>query len=374
MEVVRGEDFEACFESGVTGLVGTVTLMVIDNVGGIYYSASTADIIETPAGSGNYCATRDGINVLGHYTLVWSEDGTYDDDKTTIDDLFVIASGAPSFPPLPSGDTGGPVDGPCFAWCAPEDVALCCGVEVGSDFDLFDEAITSASMLLYRLSGRQWKGQCERVVRANGSVPCGFQVLARGHVVNGGAGWMDWDGRFPANRILLPNYPVTEITQVLIDGDIVPEDEYRLDGWRFLQRMADADGNAQAWPAWARIDLESTEDHTFEVSYLHGTNPPQPGIDAAQQLACEIYKSCPGNEGVGTCALPKGTTKVVRAGIEITLDALRFDRKTGSWKTGMKLVDLFLNAYNPHGIKRPPAIWSADAPQFAQEVGTTLGS
>jgi hypothetical protein len=123
--------------------------------------------------------------------------------------------------------------------------------------------------------------------------------------------------------------------------------------------MADVDGNRQFWPSCQRLDLDDTEEGTFSVSYLHGVNVPQPGKDAAAQLACEIYKSCPGNEGVGTCALPKNATRVTKQGITIELGALGFDRRKG-WDTGMKLVDAFLSAYNPQGKRRRPAIWSPD--------------
>jgi hypothetical protein len=169
---------------------------------------------------------------------------------------------------------------------------------------------------------------------------------------------------------------VTEITEVKVDGDVLTADEYRLDGWQWLTRMADADGDAQSWPAGQRMDRVATEDQTFQVSYLFGQNPPEPGILAAGQLACEIYKSCPGNEGVGdgNCAIPKNATRVTRTGITIELGILHFDKVQGRWDTGMKLVDLFLNAYNPNALRRRPLIWSPDAPRMAREVGTALGS
>src|SRR4029077_3562115 len=132
------------------GQVGIVSLMLIDNDGGIFWPAATTDIVESPAASGIYCANRTAPIVVGQYTLVWSIDGTYDPTTVGIEDLLVL-SPTPSFPPLVPGDQdAGPVDGPCFGGGAAEDVANCCEVEVGSDFDLFDESASAASQLLYR--------------------------------------------------------------------------------------------------------------------------------------------------------------------------------------------------------------------------------
>jgi hypothetical protein len=372
VNVERGADFEACYDSGVAGQVGTVSLMLVDNDGGIFWPADTDDIVETPAGSGIYCANRTAPIIVAQYTMVWSIDGTYDPATVGIEDLFVLAVGTSTGPPLVPGDQeGGPSVGPCFGWVAAEDVAECCSIEVGSTPELFEPAATSASQLLYMLSGKQWKGSCERVVRPHSDFPCGLQVTSGGYVIGYEGAPTDAD----FSKVLLPNYPVTEIVQVLIDGVALAEDEYRLDGWRWLQRMDDADGNAQSWPGPQRIGRNDTEEDTWSIRYMHGQNPPQPGVDAAAQLACEIYKSCPGNEGVGgECKIPSNATRVTAQGITIELGALHFDHSKRRWDTGMKLVDSFLNAYNPDAVRRQPLIWSPDHPRMAREVGTVLGS
>lgn len=372
MDVERGVDFETCFDSGLAGQVGTVSLMLIDNDGGIFWPASTAGIVESPAASGNYCANRTAPIIVEQYTLIWSIDGTYDPDTIGIEGLRVLAAGT-TFPPLtPVASDSGPAFGPCSGWVDAEDVAACCSIEVGSSPELFEQAATSATQLLYLLSGKTIKGVCERVVRPPSDFPCGLQVTSGGYVI----GYEDAPSDADWSRILLPNYPVTEIVQVLVDGVALDADEYRLDGWRWLQRMDDADGNAQSWPGPQRMGRNDSDDDTFSVRYLHGINPPQPAIDAAAQLACEVYKSCPGNEGVGDgeCKIPSNARTITRQGITIQLGALHFDVTKKRWDTGMKLVDAFLNAYNPDAVRRQPMIWSPDAPQFAREVGTALGS
>lgn len=377
MDAVRSEPFESCIESGITGLVGTISWMLIDNTGAITFAASTAGIIETPAGSGIYCVTKTAPPVIGDYSIIWSTDGTFDENSVTIEGLTVHSSAASiDFGPLLPAEVLAPVSGPCGAWTTVEDIADCCEITVGSSLDVFEDAMVAATQVLYELSGRQFNPGCERVVRPQiDAWPCGTQVLSRGHVIT-------WDGdRWSdgLSRALLPNYPVTEIVAVMVDGAVIPADGYRLDGWRWLTRMADADGDAQAWPDWQRLDRDDTEDSTFSVRYLFGQNPPAIGSMAAAQLSCEIYKACPGNEGVGgDCAIPKNAVRVSRQGITIELTSFYFDsgRSSGQrgWKTGMNKVDWFLNTYNPNGIRRRPLIWSPDAPHHAVEVGTTMGS
>lgn len=374
IDAVRNEDFESCFESGITGLVGTVSWQLIDNLGAIVYAPSTADIIETPADSGIYCTVKVAPPVIGTYSILWSEDGSFDEDRSTIDDLVVHSSvGSIDFGPLLPADIDAPVVGPCGAWTTVEDIAECCSVSVGSSPELFEDAAVAATQWLFEKSARQWNPGCERVVRPlTGDWPCGVQVLSRGHIVN-------WDGfqwSDGLSRVLLPNYPVTEIVQVKIDNVVLSADEYRLDGWRWLTRMADSDGDAQSWPDWQRKDRDDDQPDTFSVRYMFGQNPPAIGSMAAAQLACEIYKSCPGNEGVGggDCKIPKNATRVTRTGITVELGNLNYDKLTGQWNTGMSYVDMFLNGYNPNGLRRRPLIWSPDAPRFAEEVGTALGS
>lgn len=253
--------------------------------------------------------------------------------------------------------------GPCEPWIDPQDVALCCDAEVGSNYELFAGAARAATEVLFPLSGRQFHGVCERTVRAGQDVPCGLQVLSRGHIVG-------WDGSFETSAVLLPNYPVVEITEVKIDGSVLDVSEYRLDRWRWLERKADSDGNRQVWPAWGRADRDTTEEDTFSVSYRFGANPPTIGVLAASQLACEIYKSCPNTEGVdAACKIPKNATRVTRQGVTIEMSALSYSQKERAWVTGMDLVDKFLNATNPNGLKRRPMIVDPAETQFAYEVG-----
>ncbi len=192
-----------------------------------------------------------------------------------------------------------PTTGPCEAWCSPEDVLACCAGEITSDTAVLEDSCMAATELLYALSGRQFTGDCTQTVR-----PCvdgcgcwpynvmpGLSYGAPQYPVGAG-GWGPWGfwgsgwgwgadscGCTPISRALLPGYPVTAITEVKIDGDVISSDEYRLDGFRWLTRLYSPDGERQWWPGCQNLGLPDTE-----VG------------QAAAQLACDIYNSCSGGE------------------------------------------------------------------------------
>lgn len=359
MYVEASSPFEAVLESGQPGLVGSIEVKVIDNDGATVIGPTTLNIAEDGV-SGIYLWNAPAApGPLGQYTIVWSLDGSFDDDTVAVEDLIVVEQTAGVLPPIPAPDDGGYAIGPCTAWTTAEEVAECCSVTVGTDTFLFDSAVETASQVLYENSGKQFKGLCSRTVRPCSPVcGCGWQVLARGYVIWHGDSWIcngESVGCCGTSDIDLPGAPVRTITEVKIDGVAIDPTGYRLVRRSLLRRT-----NGEVWPGCQNLEDADTEEGTFSVSYTYGSAIPSAGRDAAKQLACEIYKSCPGNEGVGDCAIPKNATRVTKQGITIELGALRFDRRQG-WKTGMKLVDLFLNTYNPYGKRRAPAVWSPDA-------------
>jgi hypothetical protein len=143
---------------------------------------------------------------------------------------------------------------------------------------------------------------------------------------------------------------VREIIEVKIDGVVLADTEYELKDWKDLIRK-----NGESWPNCQRIDLDDTEEGTWSVRYTYGQNPPWIGQMAARELACELYKSCTGDSLGLECALPSGVTRMQRQGITIERDPFtRWGRQEGIWRTGLPQVDLFLNTYNPSGVRRRP--------------------
>lgn len=303
-----------------------------------------------------------------HYQCI----GTGLVQATSEGDFTVLASSL-------TDDTTLPQHGPCTVWVDSQDVSSCCGDPVGVDLTQF---AVEASQLLFMASGRQFPGVCERTVRPCSNNWCGFQVIeGSNHVIGpwdwgGGYGWSGsswWWGNqagcgcSPLDRIKLAGYPIREIVEVKIDGAVIPElNNYRLDQRRYLTRIADASGNVQFWPSCQHMNEADTEVGTFSVTYRYGIEPPLAGIHAARQLACELYQACTGGE----CKLPTGTATITRAGIKIERQFFARDKRTGTWGTGLNMVDLFLNTYNRAGLTRRPSIYSPNrSSRYPHSVG-----
>lgn len=375
MYVVGASDpFEIAIGIGESGLVGTLEAAIEDNDGNVVIGPTAANITEIvisaiPTGvySWNVPAAP---AALGQYTVVASPDGTWDPDTNTApDDIVVVESSVAPFPPIPPPAEGGITLGPCSAWVTGDEVAACCTVESSSGA-IFDDVADQASQLLFQLSGRQFSGLCqtETPVRPYcDSCWCGYQILSRGYVIG------PWDYGYPLylcdtcliacspSRVKLAGYPVREILEVKIDGAVVDPGEYNVWNHRYLTRLNDA-----RWPVMQDLTLPDTEDNTFSVTYTYGASPPLMGAQAAAQLACELYQACTGGE----CALPVGTTRVIQQ--NVVVEKLAFTQwafRDRRWQTGLTMVDMFLNAYNPAGLQRRPVFWSPGKRQYAQQFG-----
>lgn len=352
IEVDPAEVFEAIYESGVAGLAGVVAVAIHDNQSLVVYGPTTLQIVELIVDSeptGTYRANLTAPAAEGHYTINWSNDGSFDPDAGgAVEDLFV----ADSTFDLPSLGPGVSDSILCSAWTTVEDLADCCSAAIASDTRLAEAAIVAASEILYEASGRQWAGICERTVRPcdpSGLCGCGVQVLSRGHLV----GWSDcWGGGgcgcTPVSQVKLAGH-VREISEVKIDGVVIDPSGYFVERNRYLIRR-----NPDRWPPCQTMDLPDTEPGTFSVTYSYGKAPPVAGQLAAAALACETIKACtPDIE----CALPQGVTRVTRVGI--TYERTFFVRnRDGVWATGIGAVDTFLNSFNPNGIPRRAVFWS----------------
>jgi hypothetical protein len=372
MEQAPDAVFEAIYDSGVTGLVPGIEVAINDNEGNTVFGPTASGIIEIViAGSGTAIYACDALvapHDQGQYSIVWSNDGTFlPDHGVGAEDLLVQITGAEDVPIL-SPDLGGVSVGPCSAWTTSVEIADCCGSAselIGTMTSLLDDARDTASQVLFELSGRRFSGLCLKVGYrpCRNGIECGCmaspQVLSRGHLVTWDWGTGFWScggdlcGCTPLSEVKLSGYPVRAIAQVKVGGEIVDPSLYRLDRKRLLVRK---DGGR--WPACARNDLDDNQPGTFSVNYLFGASVPWAGKQAANQLACEIFKSCAGS-GSGECALPTGVTRVTRQGITFERAFFSRDTQTGAWRTGLALVDMFLNTYNPNGIPRRATFYSA---------------
>ena len=290
----------------------------------------------------------------------------------------VVANGSGEFTVLQSTiapqTVPWPEPGPCVPWIDCGDIRSACATTESDE--LLDGVAAMASQIMFEISGRQFTGNCERTVR-----PCQTEQNDCWT-----AGWNTWSGwpwawgwdsvtwgwydglgchcRCEAlSRVKLPGYPVTQITEVKIDGVVQNPTTYRLDDWRFLTRMRDPldPGTPLFWPGCQILDLDDTESGTWSVSYLSGISPPLAGKAAATALACELL---PGAD----CKLPSGAVRIVRQGI--TIDKLQpLATMLLQGMTGIVAIDSFMASVNPSRLKRRPSVWSANGPKYARSVG-----
>lgn len=285
----------------------------------------------------------------------------------------------PAFPQLDGG--------PCTPWINAEEVFGASGVSLSDSVDIND-ATAAAQGVLFALSGRQFAGECVGFVRPC-RLGCGWGTIGGGDGVElalagaswwfggwgglGGAGtiWGWWGGDGgdaacgcqPLSEVKLNGYPITGIKEVLINGEVVPPEEYRLDRNRYLVRLNDPDtGTRRYWPGCQNMSLAAGENHTWSVEYFYGSPPPAAGKLACAELAVQFALALDGSED---CILPVGVTKVTRQGVTIERLVPLFSVGRA---TGLVLVDAFLSSYNPAGLKRRPAIMSPGYPKFPRRT------
>lgn len=159
------------------------------------------------------------------------------------------------------------------------------------------------------------------------------------------------------SEVQLP-YPVATVTEVKVDGVVLPQTAYRVDDWRLLVRL---DGGE--WPRCNDLNLADTEKGTWSVTAQYGTAIPKLGQMAAGQLATEIVKRCVGAKG---CLLPATTVQqVTRQGVTKTLfNAAAF----AGARTGLTYPDMFLSNINPSNTG-VATIFDIDG-EHARRVGT----
>lgn len=362
MRVAQGQTFEAVAEFATTGLLASARLRIDDNQGNTILAAQAFD--RELGTTGVYAADLGGIATLGQYTILASSDGSFDPETVASEELEIVADvdEAPSVPPLvPISEDGAGQQGPCQAWTSAEamEAAGCCAIE-GSDPSVLDDSIVAASQLLYPLSNAKYPGTCESTVR-----PCGDE-LCPGHMTP-----VRWDGAWynlssgsrshracgcvAVSQVALAGH-ARSVLEVTIDGEVVDPDTYELREHLWLVRLG-----SERWPSCQNMREALGEEGTFGVTYEFGFDPPSSGIQAAQELACAIYESCTSSDPAD-CVLPQGITRIERQGITYDLEKFRgWGLVEGIWRTGLPLVDAFLNAENPKGGRGGRAqVWSPD--------------
>lgn len=222
------------------------------------------------------------------------------------------------------------------------------------------KAITAATFLLWAATGRRY-GICSVTTR-----PCGLDRRC-----GGGCGSWDWWGGWmrpyildgiwrnclcgsacdcaPHCQIRLPG-PVETVTQVLLDGVVVPSTSYRVDDFQWLVRT-----DGECWPECQDYNVDVPADGTLQVMYGRGEPVPAAILDAAATLACEFGKACAQDK---SCALPGRLQTLTRQGVTASMVDITTVLKYGL--TGITSVDMIIMADNPGGLKQRPFFYSRD--------------
>src|SRR5262245_6047742 len=177
-------------------------------------------------------------------------------------------------------------------------------------------------------------------------VPGGPHVVA-GEWVNIGCGCTGQGcGCTSVCEVILPG-EASAVTLVLLDGEEVDPDDYRLDPPNRLVATGD-----QCWPLCQDMAADNDAVGAFAVTYQPGPAWGVADMAAVGRLACEYAKGCTGQP----CALPANVTAVSRQGVSLTLSPGAFP----NGNTGIREVDDRVARWNPHRLKVPSTVWSPD--------------
>lgn len=225
---------------------------------------------------------------------------------------------------------------------------------------IIDQAKLAASQLLWAITGRQF-GVCEATIR-----PCRKKCEDICCLPVGGFPWVpvhlpdgtwtnvacDCQGGCSCTKICEINipYPACSVSEVKIDGVVVDPATYRIDNFRKLVRVGE-----ECWPICNALNLPDTEIGTWSVTLTYGKEVPEMVTLGAQEMACEIIKSCMGRP----CKLPQRLQSITRQGMSATfLDPMEF---ISEGLTGLYFVDLAARTYNPRRLMRRPLVASPDS-------------
>lgn len=160
------------------------------------------------------------------------------------------------------------------------------------------------------------------------------------------------------SQVTLPA-PVSSMTEVKIDGQVLDPTAYRVDDNRYLVRV-----DGVAWPNRNDLRFDDTAVGTWSVTATYGLGLP-PGADwAVGELACELIKAFHGED----CRLPRHVTQLARQGVTITVPDLNQLFKDG--QTGLYLADIFINTYNPNHLTTRARTYNVDRVREHHRVGT----
>lgn len=291
-----------------------------------------------------------------------------------------------SFTPPDPIPAAAPTGGPCQPWTDINTVRDRCA---SSPEDLPNPALTYgielASLVLWDATARQY-GLCQRTIR-----PCWEGDHNNGFGATGQPAHRWWsDNLHPSmhtstglyrdlrangvcgcrvEQLRLPG-PIAWVTEVMVDGVALDPTSLaiRTTGHRARKVILRVDG--EFWPCCNNLIEDPTEVPTeprncpaWQVTYVQGQPVPYLGQEAAAVLAEQFARQVCGASGCDP-NMTANLTRVARRGVTKEYDPKKLrDPKTGRLRTGLYAVDEWVDAVNPHGRHRTPAIIRPDDPE-----------
>jgi hypothetical protein len=251
----------------------------------------------------------------------------------------------------------------CVPWIME---TACCDGWDAVEPELQERAETLAWATLRALSGGRL-GACPVTMRPCLSAPCevccdwwnGWMrpTVVAGEWVNCACGSPECSCEQMC-EIVTPG-PIAALLAVTLDGAEVPLDAFRVDNGNRIVRQ-----DGECWPSCQNMGAALGEAGTLGISYVPGIVPDEAGLWAAGVLACEFSKACTGAK----CRLPSSVTSIARQGVSFTMSGGMFE----NGMTGIREVDAYLTAINPHALLSPSLVWSPDMGSQKHRYQTTV--
>jgi hypothetical protein len=220
----------------------------------------------------------------------------------------------------------------CDLWPVPTegDCVNGCTIPADTDADLLEAASVLAGTILRTLSGNR-VGLCEDVLRPLSE--CG---VCRGYCSCGSGDRI---------RVLSSNGPVASVTEVTVDGDIIPAEEWRFyPSSQLLYRVP-----PDVWPTRDYKWADCGDPDTMCVEVQIGSTPDAWALAVHAELTCELLKSCTDQK----CRIPRNATNVTGQGVTITLSPTEL-------KQFIPSVAGWVAAINPANATQPTKVYSPD--------------
>jgi hypothetical protein len=171
-------------------------------------------------------------------------------------------------------------------------------------------------------------------------------------------------------EIRLPG-PVYDVTDVKINGVTVPSETYRVDDGQYLTRLTTgaAADEARCWPSCQDMTRRDSEENTFAVTYRSGLGLSGIATLAVTELTAHLIRGCADCDGCGS-QTRQNLARISRQGVDLEF----VDPQTlfNDDRTGIQIVDWFIQSANPHKLGSAMRVLSPDAPKRPRIQGNVV--